>query len=142
MSPGYRDLTSRERVRCRPLLGFSGPRPADKDEGMRDSFEVESVRRHLLFILTGDVAHRLQALRVRWDPVMARANLATSLLTSTTVSDGSVLIVSVVSVSPTMRTWGCFVSRWSELDHPCAQLPRGIHLDGPQHDRGKSILDW
>jgi mutator protein MutT len=39
---------------------------------MRDSFEVESVRRHLLFILTGDVAHRLQALRVRWDPVMAR----------------------------------------------------------------------
>ncbi len=53
-------------------MGFPRPRLADKYEGMRDSFEVESVRRHLLFILTDDVAHRLQALRVRWDPVMAR----------------------------------------------------------------------
>ena len=51
-------------------------------------------------------------------------------------------MVSVVSVSPTMRTWGCFVSRWREPDHPAPSCRGGIHLDGPQHDRGKSILDW
>lgn len=32
---------------------------------------VSAGRRHVLFVLTGDVAQKVQALRTRWDPVMA-----------------------------------------------------------------------
>jgi mutator protein MutT len=36
-----------------------------------DNGRVERARRHVLFLLTGEVAVRLQALRSEWDPVMA-----------------------------------------------------------------------
>lgn len=42
-----------------------------EDGAMADGVKEGSLRRHLLFPVTGKAANDLQTLRVRWDPVMA-----------------------------------------------------------------------